>query len=77
MVDLPNKKLGKELKPEYKENPIKNYVMHALADTSKIEGLGFKPKYSLEEGLNEILDFNSNYPHDIANSLICVLRHNT
>lgn len=56
VVDLLNIKLGKDLKPVYKENPIKNYVMHTLADTSKIEGLGFKPRYSLEEGLNEILD---------------------
>ncbi len=55
VVDLLNKKLGKELKSEYKENPIKNYVRHTLADTSKIEGLGFRPKYSLEEGLDEIL----------------------
>jgi UDP-glucose 4-epimerase len=55
VVDLLNIKLGKDLKSEYKENPIKNYVMHTLADTSKIEGLGFKPRYSLEEGLNEIL----------------------
>lgn len=55
VVDLLNKKLGKELKSEYKENPIKNYVAHTLADTSRIEGLGFKPRYSLEEGLNEIL----------------------
>lgn len=56
VVDLLNTKLGKDLKPEYKENPIKNYVMHTLADTSKVEKLGFKPRYSLEEGLNEILD---------------------
>jgi len=55
VVDLLNEKLGKNLKPEYKENPIKNYVMHTLADTTKINSLGFKAKYSLSDGLDEIL----------------------
>lgn len=55
VVDLLNEKLGKDLKPEYKENPIKNYVMHTLADTTKINGLGFKAKYSLQQGIDEIL----------------------
>lgn len=55
VVDLLNKKLGKELKPQYKENPIKNYVMHTLADTSKTKSLGFEAKYSLEKGIERII----------------------
>lgn len=55
VVDLLNEKLGKDLKPEYRENPIKNYVMHTLADTAKISGLGFRAKYSLDKGIDEIL----------------------
>jgi UDP-glucose 4-epimerase len=55
VVDLLNQKLGTNLKPEYKENPIKNYVMHTLADTSKMKTLGFEAKYSLEKGIDEIL----------------------
>jgi UDP-glucose 4-epimerase len=55
VVDLLNKKLGKELKPQYKENPIKNYVMHTLADTSKTKSLGFEAKYSLEKGIGRII----------------------
>ena len=55
VVDLLNEKLGKDLKPEYKENPIKNYVMHTLADTTKINGLGFKAKYTLSDGIDKIL----------------------
>jgi len=29
-------------------------VMHTLADTAKMQSLGFAPKYSLEDGLKEI-----------------------
>lgn len=55
VVDMLNEMLGTSLKPEYKENPIKNYVMHTLADTAKINGLGFKARYSLKQGISEIL----------------------
>ncbi len=55
VVDLLNRKLEKDLKPEYRENPIKNYVMHTLADTTKISSLGVKAKVSLEEGIERIL----------------------
>lgn len=55
VVDLLNEKLGKDLKPQYKENPIKNYVMHTLADTSKTKSLGFEAKYSLEKGIDRII----------------------
>ena len=52
VVGLINKILGKNIKPVYKPNPIKNYVYHTLADTTKAEKmLGFKAKISLEEGL--------------------------
>jgi len=60
--------LGKELgrgdelgkKPivcEYVENPIKNYVMHTLADTQKMtKHFGFKAKISFEEGIKKIIE---------------------
>lgn len=55
VIDQLNAKLGTNISPIYKENPIKNYVMHTKADTSKISGIGFKPKYSLEKGLDQII----------------------
>jgi len=55
VVDLLNEKLGKDLKPEYRENPIKNYVMHTLADTTRMKALGFEAKCSLEEGIERII----------------------
>ena len=56
VVNLLNKKLGMNLKPVYKENPIKNYVKDTLADTSKMkEHLGFRAKWSLEAGVNVAL----------------------
>lgn len=55
VVDLLNQKLGTNLKPEYKENPIRNYVMHTRADTTKMKALGFEAKTSLDEGIDRIL----------------------
>ena len=41
----------------YKPNPIKNYVYHTLADTTKAERiLGFKAKISLEEGIQSLIE---------------------
>lgn len=55
VVELINSRLGTDRKPIYKENPIKNYVMHTLANTSKMKSLGFVPRYSPEDGLKEIM----------------------
>lgn len=55
VVDILNTKLGCEIDPIHLENPIKNYVMHTLADTAKMAGLGFKSKYSIEKGIDEIV----------------------
>jgi len=56
VIKLLNKYLGKDIKPIYKPNPIKNYVYHTLADTTKAEKiLGFEAKISLEEGIRNII----------------------
>ena len=48
--------LGKEVKVVYKPNPIKNYVFHTLADTTKAEKvLGFKARIPLKEGIERII----------------------
>jgi len=47
-----------EIKVKYVENPIKNYVWHTLADTSKAEEkLWFKAKVELEEGIRKIIPY--------------------
>ncbi len=56
VVDLLNEALNKNIKPIYKPNPIKNYVYHTLADTSKAERvLGFKAKITLKEGIDQLI----------------------
>jgi UDP-glucose 4-epimerase len=56
VIKIINKYLGKDIKPIYKPNPIKNYVYHTLADTTKAEKiLGFEAKISLEEGIRNII----------------------
>ncbi len=50
------RRLGLDLRLEYRENPIKNYVYRTLADTRKAErDLGFKYEVELEEGLRKVI----------------------
>jgi len=57
VVDILNELLGKNIKPVYEPNPIKNYIQYTLADTRKAETvLGFKAKIPLKEGIRGILD---------------------
>jgi UDP-glucose 4-epimerase len=56
VIKILNKKLGKNLDPICKQNPIKNYVQYTLADMTKTEKeLGFRAKISLEEGINSLI----------------------
>jgi UDP-glucose 4-epimerase len=58
IIEILNKNMGLAVKPQHVENPIKNYVQHTLSDTAKAEKvLGFKARYSLEEGVKELLRF--------------------
>lgn len=52
IVKLLNNALGKNIEPIYVENPIKKYVYRTCADITKIQRvLGFKPKVTVEEGI--------------------------
>lgn len=56
VIDLVNNGLGSKIKPKYVDNPIKNYVAHTLADTSKAkEVLDFKARYELKDGIKSLL----------------------
>lgn len=58
MVAVLGKILDKEVECEYVANPLRGYVYETLADTSKAEKmLGFKPKYTLEQGIAEIIEY--------------------
>lgn len=56
MTEKLMKELGKRIEPTHVEIPVNNYVMHTRADTTKAEtALGFKAKYSLDDGIREII----------------------
>ena len=58
LIKIIGKIMKREIDVEYVENPIKNYVIHTLADTSKAEKvLGFKAKINLEEGIKRIIPY--------------------
>lgn len=60
VIEIINKLLGKNIKPIYKPNPIKNYVHHTLADTTKAEKvLGFKAKIPLEDGIKTLVSMEA------------------
>jgi len=57
MVNILNTMLGKNFKPKYVKVPVKNYIKVQQADIAKISSkLGYKPQYTLERGLAEMLD---------------------
>lgn len=56
IVDILNNKLGKDIEPTYIEMPMANYVSSTLADITKIKRLGYSPKYSLDKGIECLLD---------------------
>ena len=56
VIEILNQKLGLSVKPQYAKNPIKNYVMHTLADTSKAEReIGFKAQSPFDKGIDAII----------------------
>lgn len=56
VAELLADKMGLDIKAEHVDNPIKNYVAHTLADTSKAEDvLGFRAHFSLEKGISQLL----------------------
>ena len=58
VVAMVSRILDVEVKVKYIENPIKNYVWHTLADTTKAEEkLGFRGKVDLEEGIRKIVPY--------------------
>jgi len=58
VIEILNENMGLSMKPQYIENPIKNYVQHTLSNTVKAEKIiGFRSKYSLEDGVKELLKF--------------------
>ena len=57
MIVLLGKKLGKEIKPRYVKNEIKNNVQHTLADTTKAKKeLGFQAVVGLSDGIQRLID---------------------
>ncbi|HID61002.1 MAG TPA: NAD-dependent epimerase/dehydratase family protein [Hadesarchaea archaeon] len=55
-AELVSRFFGKSIKPEYRPNPIKNYVYHTLADLTKARKLiGYEPEVTLEEGVRRLV----------------------
>jgi len=58
VIGMLNQKLGFAIEPKYTENPIKNYVQHTMADTSKCrEILKFEAQFTLEEGISKLVEY--------------------
>ncbi|MHB8117561.1 MAG: NAD-dependent epimerase/dehydratase family protein [Methanothrix sp.] len=56
VIEILNQKLGLSVKPQYAKNPIKNYVMHTLADISNAEReIGFKAQSPFDKGIDAII----------------------
>lgn len=57
-IEILNKSMGLNVKAQHVPNPIKNYVLHTLSDTTKSEKvLGFKARFDLADGIKELLKY--------------------
>jgi UDP-glucose 4-epimerase len=60
IIEKLNGAMGTTIAPKYVKNPLKNYVAHTLADTSKAEKLiGFRANVSLDEGIKRTVKYYS------------------
>lgn len=55
VIVLLNDALHTDIKPAYIEMPMNNYVPHTLADITKIRNMGYRPKYTLEQGIDKLI----------------------
>jgi len=55
IVVMLNDVLHKDIRPTYIEMLMSNYVQHTLADITKIKRLGYRPRYTLGEGINMLV----------------------
>ncbi len=60
IVEKLNAALGTKVAPRYVKNPLKNYVAHTLAETSKAERLlAFRAKVGVDEGIRRTVKYYS------------------
>ena len=63
LIDVLNRSLGTDLKPEYIENPHAHYQNFTQADLASVRNsLGYEPKYPLEIGVADYMKWL--YPDD-------------
>ncbi len=56
LVDVLNRSLGTDLKPDYIENPHAHYQNFTQADLTRVRGaLGYQPEFSLETGVADYM----------------------
>jgi ADP-L-glycero-D-manno-heptose 6-epimerase len=56
LVDVLNRSLGTDLKPDYIENPHAHYQNFTQADLTRArDNLGYEPKYPLEMGVADYM----------------------
>jgi len=56
VVSILNQKLKINITPIHIPMPVKNYVDKTLADLTEIKKFGYDPKYSLSQGIDELMN---------------------
>jgi ADP-L-glycero-D-manno-heptose 6-epimerase len=58
LIDVLNKSLGTNLRPDYIDNPHAHYQNFTQADLSRVRGaIGYEPEYSLEAGVKDYMQW--------------------
>jgi UDP-glucose 4-epimerase len=56
IVSMLNYKLNTDIKPNHIPMPMSNYVDKTMADLTKIKKFGYEPRYSLSQGIDELIN---------------------
>ncbi len=59
-------RLGMEHDAQYIANPIRNYVQETLANTDKLEALGWKARTTLDQGIERLVRESGDVSNDLA-----------
>jgi len=52
--------------------PREGDIKHSLADISRAESIGYKPSYTLKDGLKDIIKGGSQMHHSLKDKTVCI-----
>lgn len=59
VVEFLNKALGTNIEPIHTDSRVKNYVESTLADLTKVKQIGYRPEFTITDGIKELIEYTN------------------